>query len=204
MPMADSNRKPFREFPLSLRIAQRSFLFAILIPIVLRFMFRAKVGWMSVAVMAASGLCLLTGIVATYFVLIRYPYIGMIDPADGDLYAKHVETISLSFRKMLKVLGIAAGTLAIAIPFLDANIKPIEMVWLMYAATLFLFILFLAFRYDRLEHPAVATFLRCTLGLGVILCPIFIPALIIGSIRAQTILDDADARLEAEKRQSRG
>lgn len=204
MPMDDSNRKPFREFPLSLRIAQRSFLFAILIPIVLRFMFRAKVGGIPMAVMAASGLCVLTGIIATYFVLIRYPYIGMIDPADGDLYAKHVESISVPIWRILRVFGIAAGTLAIAIPFLDGNIKPIEMVWLMYAATHFLFILFLAFRYDRLEHPAVATFLRCTLGLGVILCPIFIPGLIIGSMRAQRILDDAEAKLEAEKRQSRG
>ncbi|MFN7626664.1 MAG: hypothetical protein ACK5PZ_07515 [Pirellula sp.] len=203
MPNADSNRKPFREFPLAFRIAQRSFLFAVLIPIVLRFMIRAKVGGIPVAVMAASGLCVLTGIIATHLVLIRYPYIGMIDPADGDPYAKYVEAISLPIRKILKVIGIAAGTLAIAVPFLDGNIKPIEMVWLLYAGALLMFILFLAFRYDRLEHPAVATFLRCTLGLGVFLCPIFLPALIIGSMRAQRILDDAEVQLEAEKRQSR-
>lgn len=203
MPIADSNRKTFREFPLSFRIAQRSFLFAVLIPIVLRFMIRAKVGGIPMAVIAASGLCLLTGIIATHFVLIRYPYIGMVDPADGDLYAKYVETISLRIRKMLKVVGIAAGALAIAIPFFDGNVKSIELAWLIYSAVLFMFILFLAFRYDRLEHPAVATFLRCTLGLGIILCPIFLPALIIGSMRAQRILDDAEVQLEAEKRQSR-
>lgn len=203
MPMADSIRKPFREFPLLFRVAQRSFLFAVLIPIVLRFMIRAKVGGLPMAVMAASGLCVLTGIIATHFVLIRYPYIGMIDPADGDLYAKYVETLSAPLRKILKIFGIAAGTFAIAIPFLDGNIKPIEMLWLLYAGALLIFILFLAFRYDRIEHPAVATFLRCTLGLGVLLCPIFVPALIIGSMRAQRVLDDAEVKLEAEKRHVR-
>ena len=54
------------------------------------------------------------------------------------------------------------------------------------------FLLFLTFGYSPERYPAVATYLRATAGVGLVFFPLFIPALIVGTIRANQILDEAD------------
>jgi hypothetical protein len=57
------------------------------------------------------------------------------------------------------------------------------------------FVLFLLFKYNRFDHPTVATLLRCSMGLGVLFFPLFLPAVIIGSGRAKSLLAEAQERL---------
>lgn len=198
----ESPSKQYREFPLSIRVAQRSWLVAIIIPIFLRQMLRAKVPWMSIAVLMASGLCACVGLVATYISVIRYPYMGLVDAADGDLYAKYVESRSKFLFTLVKIVGLLAGALALVLPFLDGQLNGKELLFLLYVVPVVGFIGFLVFRYDRMEHPTVATLLRCSMGLGVPLFPLFIPALLIGSMRAKALLDQATTQIESEERYS--
>lgn len=203
---ASSDTKMFGEFPLSIRIAQRSIVVAILIPIILRAFLRqrgqVKIPWMQFAVGAASGVCAAVGCIATYYAVIRYPYMGLVDAADGDLYSKYVG----SKRRWVQVAAILA-CLAIAAagimgPMADGRVIGWEWLVIFYSSAVFFFVIFLIFYYDRADHPAIATFLRCSMGLGILLFPLFIPAILIGSMRVNTLLDEAMLKMEAEKKRT--
>ena len=97
--------KSFREFPLSVRIAQRSWVTAVTIPLVmLQVIARMKVPWVAQSIFGISGLFALVGYVSTCWVLVRYPYIGMVDSSDGDLYSKYVGPLG----RVPKILGTCA------------------------------------------------------------------------------------------------
>lgn len=195
--------KMYKEFPASIRWAQRSFLLALAIPIVFRSALRGKVRWMLFAVWGASAACGLLGLLMTYYAVIRYPYMGLVDAADGDLYAKYVESKSKILFGFLKVTGLIAGVLLLVAPWLDGKLTPGEGLLLLYVVPVVGFMLFLVFRYSRIDHPTVATLLRCSMGLGVLLFPLFIPALILGSMRGKALLDRATRTLEDESRYAR-
>jgi hypothetical protein len=195
--------KLYKEFPASIRWAQRSFLLALAIPIVFRSALRGKVRWMLFAVWGASAACGLFGLLMTYYAVIRYPYMGLVDAADGDLYAKYIESKSKVLFGFLKVVGLIGGVLLLIAPWGDGKLTPGEGLLLLYVVPVVGFMVFLVFRYSRLDHPTVATLLRCSMGLGVLLFPFFIPALILGSMRGKALLDQAARTLEDENRFAR-
>lgn len=198
-----TSSKLYKEFPASIRWAQRSFLLALAIPIVFRSALRGKVRWMLFAVWGASAACGLLGLFMTYYAVIRYPYMGLVDAADGDLYAKYIESKSKILFGFLKVAGLIAGVLLLIAPWLDGRLTPGEGLLLLYVVPVVGFMVFLVFRYSRLDHPTVATLLRCSMGLGVLLFPFFIPALMLGSMRGKALLDRAARTLEDENRYAR-
>jgi hypothetical protein len=199
-PSQSAAKKMFGEFPFSIRIAQRSILVAIAIPIALRTMLRARFGWLQIAIGAASGVCALVGMIATYYAVIRYPYMGLVDASDGDLFSKYIESQKKWVLNLAKAVGILVATSAIVARLWDGQINALDLLIAVYAASILIFLIFLAFFYDRADHPTVATFLRCSMGLGIFLYPLFIPALVIGSMRVNTLLDEAILKMEAEKR----
>lgn len=190
----------FGEFPLSIRLAQRSILAAVVIPIVLRTLLRAPIGWLRIGIGVVSGSCALVGLIATYYAVIRYPYMGLVDAADGDLFSKYLESQKKWVLNLAKGVGILIAIFTIFSRLWDGQINGIDLLIALYAASILIFLLFLTFLYDRADHPTVATFLRCSMGLGIFLYPLFIPALIIGSMRVNTLLDEAILKMEAEKR----
>ena len=187
--------KSFREFPLSVRIAQRSWITAVTIPLVmLQVIARMKVPWVAQSIFGISGLFALVGYVSTCWVLVRYPYIGMVDSSDGDLYSKYVGPLG----RVPKILGTCAVVcLCIALIVLSqkGKLTGIEILWILYGGSTLLFLLFILFRFNRFDHPAVATLLRCTLGFGIPLFPLFVPALLVGSQRAKRLLDEAQEQI---------
>ena len=187
--------KSFREFPLSVRIAQRSWVTAVTIPLVmLQVIARMKVPWVAQSIFGISGLFALVGYVSTCWVLVRYPYIGMVDSSDGDLYSKYVGPLG----RVPKILGTCAVVcLCIALIALSqkGKLTGIEILWILYCGSTLLFLLFILFRFNRFDHPAVATLLRCTLGFGIPLFPLFVPALLVGSQRAKRLLDEAQEQI---------
>ena len=187
--------KSFREFPLSVRIAQRSWVTAVTIPLVmLQVIARMKVPWVAQSIFGISGLFALVGYVSTCWVLVRYPYIGMVDSSDGDLYSKYVGPLG----RVPKILGTCAVVcLCIALIALSqkGKLTGIEILWILYCGSTLLFLLFILLRFNRLDHPAVATLLRCTLGFGIPLFPLFVPALLVGSQRAKRLLDEAQEQI---------
>ena len=188
-------QKKFREFPLSVRIAQRSWITAVTIPLVmLQVIARMKVPWVAQSIFGISGLFALVGYVSTCWVLVRYPYIGMVDSSDGDLYSKYVGPLG----RVPKILGTCAVVcLCIALIVLSqkGKLTGIEILWILYCGSTLLFLLFILLRFNRLDHPAVATLLRCTLGFGIPLFPLFVPALLVGSQRAKRLLDEAQEQI---------
>jgi hypothetical protein len=197
--------KMFGDFPLSIRIAQRSVVLAILIPIVLRALLKPAVGrnapWLTFSVLGASGLCIAVGIATTYYAVIRYPYMGLIDAADGDLFAKHIESRQPWVRKTAVALCLAIAAAGMVLPWNDGQITRIESLIILYSASVFFFVIFLIFFYHRSDHPTIAIFLRCSMGLGIFLYPVFLPALVLGAMRVNTLLDEAIIRIETEKKQ---
>jgi len=187
--------KSFREFPLSVRIAQRSWITAVTIPLVmLQVIARMKVPWVAQSIFGISGLFVLVGYVSTCWVLVRYPYIGMVDSSDGDLYSKYVGPLG----RVPQILGTCAVVcLCIALIVLSqkGKLTGLEVLWLLYSGSTLLFLLFILFRFNRFDHPAVATLLRCTLGFGIPLFPLFVPALLVGSQRAKRLLDEAQEQI---------
>ena len=187
--------KSFREFPLSVRIAQRSWVTAVTIPLVmLQVIARMKVPWVAQSIFGISGLFALVGYVSTCWVLVRYPYIGMVDSSDGDLYSKYVGPLG----RVPKILGTCAVVcLCIALIVLSqkGKLTGIEILWILYCGSTLLFLLFILLRFNRLDHPAVATLLRCTLGFGIPLFPLFVPAVLVGSQRAKRLLDEAQEQI---------
>ena len=187
--------KSFREFPLSVRIAQRSWVTAVTIPLVmLQVIAKMKVPWVAQSIFGISGLFALVGYVSTCWVLVRYPYIGMVDSSDGDLYSKYVGPLG----RVPKILGTCAVVcLCIALIALSqkGKLTGIEILWILYCGSTLLFLLFILFRFNRLDHPAVATLLRCTLGFGIPLFPLFVPAVLVGSQRAKRLLDEAQEQI---------
>ena len=187
--------KSFREFPLSVRIAQRSWVTAVAIPLVmLQVIAKMKVPWVAQSIFGISGLFALVGYVSTCWVLVRYPYIGMVDSSDGDLYSKYVGPLG----RVPKILGTCAVVcLCIALIALSqkGKLTGIEILWILYCGSTLLFLLFILLRFNRLDHPAVATLLRCTLGFGIPLFPLFVPALLVGSQRAKRLLDEAQEQI---------
>ena len=62
---------------------------------------------------------------------------------------------------------------------------------------LFLFVIHSCFFYERELHPTVATFIRVTLGFGIVLVAFFVPILVIGSDRYRGLVEDETARQQA-------
>jgi hypothetical protein len=155
---------------------------------------RMKVPWVAQSIFGISGLFALVGYVSTCWVLVRYPYIGMVDSSDGDLYSKYVGPLG----RVPKILGTCAVVcLCIALIVLSqkGKLTGIEILWILYCGSTLLFLLFILLRFNRLDHPAVATLLRCTLGFGIPLFPLFVPALLVGSQRAKRLLDEAQEQI---------
>ena len=189
-------QKKFREFPLSVRVAQRSWITAVAIPLLLlRVIAKMKIPWVVQGIFGVSGLFALIGYVSTCWVLVRYPYIGMVDSSDGDLYSKYVDQLGALVKKLLGLCAVVCLCFALVAPLRDGKLTGLEVLWLLYGGSTLLFLLFILFRFNRFDHPAVATLLRCTLGFGIPLFPLFVPALLVGSQRAKRLLDEAQEQI---------
>jgi hypothetical protein len=118
----------------------------------------------------------------------------MVDSSDGDLYSKYVGPLG----RVPKILGTCAVVcLCIALIALSqkGKLTGIEILWILYCGSTLLFLLFILLRFNRLDHPAVATLLRCTLGFGIPLFPLFVPAVLVGAQRAKRLLDEAQEQI---------
>ncbi|OUT62334.1 MAG: hypothetical protein CBB71_01950 [Rhodopirellula sp. TMED11] len=125
------------------------------------------------------------------YVVLRYPYLSLVDTRDGDVFKRQFKSRFLS--RVTKLLGLGVVGLlffAVVVAGLSDGIKnPGQAVLTIYVSLLFAFLLFLCFRHSDQRYPAVSTFIRSTLGLGIVLAPLFIPILILGNWRCNRLLD---------------
>ncbi len=140
------------------------------------------------------GCIVLFSLATSYYVIIRYPYLSLIPTQDGDeLDRQRVSPTLVRVLKVLSLLAFALCFLALASQLWMNGPKNLaQLIAVPYCGIMAVFVSYLTWFYDPIAHPTVATFFRATLGIGVVFVPLFIPALIIGSLRCRTMLAQAD------------
>ncbi len=188
----------FKDLPASYRWSQSTMLASVATLFFARHLpFQLFPNGVQIAIwVTVSGIASLAVLTACY-VVIRYPYISLVPTSDQDVFSKQFVSPRLLYvAKFVFVLGILGFAVLMAGKLFDSNGFQIKQAaLLLYFCVLFLFTLFLCFWYQPLRHPTVATFIRATLGIGLVLAPVILPILMIGSIRCRRLLD-AEERLK--------
>lgn len=180
----------FRNYPLSYRFSQRSMALAFALMI-------SQVGIIplpqNAQVVVGVTIYLIAGIslCVSFYVIVRYPLLSLFEPSGGDQFMKYFASSGGRVYKILKIAALAAVLIVIISMLLDGKNNLQESLKLVYFVAMFGCLLFMTFIYKPASHPAVATFIRATLGVGLLVFPIFIPALIVGSIRYKRLLANA-------------
>lgn len=144
-------------------------------------------------------------VLTSCYVVIRYPYISLVATSDQDTFSKQFESKRLLLvAKIILPTGIFFFCLGTTIAFFSGmgNLT-VQVIALPYAYILFVFSLFLCFCYDPISHPTIATFIRSTLGIGLVLAPMLLPVLLVGSIRCKSLLDTQSQSPRIENKQNR-
>ncbi|MEZ6092922.1 MAG: hypothetical protein R3C03_01605 [Pirellulaceae bacterium] len=189
------NEIAFRELPFSYRVSQFSALGAITVAIFARRLNLPNMPWQVHATFAAVVIAIIgISLLATSYVVIRYPYISLIETADKDIFSATFS--SPSFKRIIKWLGMFASlVLFVSFGVLgwgNGNITLGFAFRWVYSLLLSAFVFYLSIFYDPVEHPTIATFIRATLGIGIVFAPIFAPILIVGCYRCGKMLDSAN------------
>jgi hypothetical protein len=127
----------------------------------------------------------------SFYVIVRYPFLSLVEPSGGDHFMEYFGSSRSGVYRILKIAALAVILIVIISLLVDGKNNLQEFLKLVYFVVMFWFLIFMTFHYKPVSYPTIATFIRATLGVGVLLFPIFIPALIVGSIRCKRLLDNA-------------
>lgn len=139
----------------------------------------------------------LVSLFSASYVVIRYPFLGLVDLKDGDLFSKYFTQRKRwlwTFLNVLVIITIAIILAAIGFSLFAGPVKlgARDVFILTFFVLEMAFLVFLLGWYDRVQHPTVATFIWATLGIGILLAPFYLPAILIGSYRCKRLLDSVD------------
>lgn len=181
----------FKDFPMSYRFSQGGIALALVLLTFSRAAFSENSPPI-VKIVAGSilGLIVLVSLAVSYYVIIRYPYLSLVQTSDKDYFAKHFSMSGTWLFKLIKALAVAVTAIMIVSIITGGVDEMRKVLVLIYMLIMFAFLIFLTFIYDPDSHPTIATFIRATLGIGVLLFPLFLPAVLIGSLRCRWLLDD--------------
>ena len=127
----------------------------------------------------------------SFYVIVRYPFLSLVDPSGGEHFMKYFGSSGGPVYRILKIAALAVISIVIISLLVDGKNNLQESLKLVYFVVMFGFLTFMTFFYRPVSYPTITTFIRATLGVGVLLFPIFVPALIVGSIRCKRLLDNA-------------
>ena len=191
----------FEDLPLSFRLSQRSMLAAVgilLLSQTLRVQqWPIAARWWLAAVVSTI-VCFALFISA--YVVIRYPFISLVETSDEDIFAQTFTSKTLTRltkATALTILGVILLSMALVL-FTKGNLTVFYAISIIYVTVLFGFVCYVCFFYDAESHPTLATFIRSTLGVGIVLSPLFLPILAVGSYRCRLMLDAEIKRQQLE------
>ena len=185
---------PFREFPKSYRFTQGAIGFTFVAIALGSVALRACPKFLRMCILVVLGLIVLTALIASHYVIIRYPFISLVESEDADPFSKHFASSGSWIYKVLKILGLITPAMFVFGIALTGGLNETpRLIAFVYCLMLTAFMLFFTFFYKPLKHPTVTTFIRSTLGLGIPLYPIFAITIFIGAWRCRNLLDDAAA-----------
>ena len=182
----------FEEFPQSYRWSQAGIGAALIALAVGRpfvRIFPQPIQGAALGILAAVVIC---SLLTSHYVIIRYPFISLVPPDDGDPYAKHFPSHGSWIYIVLKVFALITPAGIAAVIVLVGFKDWISVLVFTYCIILTLFMLFFIFVYDPIKHPTISTFVRSTLGLGIALYPIYALTIFIGSFRCRRALNNAE------------
>lgn len=178
-----------QQFPISYRIAQGGLAISLALMFNIRTLFNPNVPIIVRSVAGTIlGVVVLIALFAGYYVIIRYPFLSLVEVEGGDRFDQKFQSANGRVYFVLKLLStivVAILLMTIALMGFD-NIRQLAM--FSYLATTLGFLAFFTFIYHPIKHPTVSTFIRATLGLGIFLFPFFLPAILIGSRRCNRLL----------------
>lgn len=186
----------YKSLPLSYRISQSGIAFALLSTVSLSSFFRAPVPLpfrIFLGVVLAG--IIVTSLLTSYYVIIRYPFLSLVQTKDPDPFARHFSSADGRLYFFLKLLTMVCILVSLPLTVMK-GLDTLPSI-LLFCDTLFVlgFLIFFTFWYQPIRHPTVSTFVRSTLGLGIPLFPLFLPAIWIGSLRCSKMLEHAAAEL---------
>ncbi len=202
-----SEKLAFADLPISYRMSQGSMILALVVLWLWKKLALLNVlKWVVIPIVAAVVLFALS---TAAYVVIRYPYISLVETHDGDIYSEQVNSRGLiTFLKIVSLIGFGVSFLfALTTVLNPVNLTTVQLLWFVYVGFMFVFCGFMTFFYDPVQHATIATLARSTFGLGLVLFPIFLPIVIIGSFRMRRLLGDqanavTNSFHEAEQSQS--
>lgn len=179
----------FKEFPASYRWAQSGIGFALVVLALGGMILRLCPDGIKTIVLSMIGLLIVGCLILSHYVIIRYPYISLVLPNDGDPFSTHFASAGSRLYTVLKFIGLVCPAV-IALAIALAGFRNLaSQITFVYCILLFLFMLFFTFIYEPVRHPTITTFVRSTLGLGIPLYPIYAVTIMIGSWRCGRALD---------------
>lgn len=132
----------------------------------------------------------LFAVITSCYVTLRYPYLSLVATSKDDLFTKQWTSPKISaIAKGVFPLGLLGFCfLSTTAMLATERLQPARIAATYYFYVQFAFTLFLCLRYDPITHPTVSTYIRSTLGIGLLYIPITFPVLIMGSIRCKRTL----------------
>jgi hypothetical protein len=137
------------------------------------------------------GALVVASLVVCAYVVVRYPYLSLVQPVDGDYLDRRTTGNTRGLVFVLKLLASAFCIMATVLIPRNGFATPPSIAAYCYFLVMLPFLAFLTFAYRPTVHPTIATYMRATLGVGVILFPVYIPILVVGSIRCRRLLNAA-------------
>lgn len=142
-----------------------------------------------VALSILGGVVLLC-LTISHYVIVRYPYLSLVEPEDGDMFSRHFPSAGSVLYVILKGVGMLIPLSLLIGCWVTGFQNVASKVMFAYCVLLFLFMVHFTFFYDRLKHPTITTFIRSTLGLGIPLYPFYALTIAIGAWRCRRLLDN--------------
>jgi len=187
----------FREFPASYRYCQGGIAASMFSLTLLGLVFRQNVPPIVRTVLLALILTVMAGaLLLSNYVIIKYPYLSLVEPEDGDPFTRHYASHGSCLYSVLKyvaIVTVAGILLGIVSSGIDTTPKIVSVIYL---GMLLPFLVFLTLFYDPVRHPTISTFIRATLGIGIVLFPLFAITIAIGVFRCWYLLAGMDSQIE--------
>lgn len=191
----------FKQLPLSYRICQGAVATAIVMLLVFRHVNTpATPVILKTIFFSVFAVIISTAVLFSSYVILRYPYLSLVQLNDGDFFDQYFTEGATWVRTLVKVTGLCLCLMSGCLVWFSGPDSLLGYGIVIYCAIMVPFFIFYIFRYDPIKNPTLTTFARVTIGFGIVVLPVFIPLLLIGSVRCKRMLAEAPQSTDQSNR----
>ncbi len=130
-----------------------------------------------------AGIAVALALLVSGYVVVRYPFLSLTPALAGDRFEGQLGPRNRRPVQILRILALAFFIMGVILVPLRGIDNLVESLFVCYASTMIPVLAWLVVAYDPVSHPTVATLIRSTFGIGIALFPLYIPMLVLGSMR---------------------